>query len=202
MSLPIRVSRCDTLPSASYYELVLFIVVVFGPDPLIFSCLFFLPDPVPDSIITVAEHRILPVFFQKLSAYIILICDIQRAASVGCRSLHTCFGKTVPIAVILIPEGQQDVASHTGLQMRYVAVCIILIRRPDSVPVVNLLQTIQTVIAVPDFHPFRTEDPAGAPKDIILIVRRHACGVCDLRNLSTPVIRVGDQPPPAGTFFF
>ena len=86
--------------------------------------------------------------------------------------------------------------------MRYVAVCIILIRRLYSVPVVNLLQTVQTVVAVPDFHSSRAADPAGAPEDIVLVMRRHTCGIRYLHDLSGPVIRVGDQPPSAGALFF
>ena len=164
--------------------LILFIVGVNGFSIPVFTC-FFLPNPVSGSIIAVAEHRVLPVFFQKLSAYVILICDIQRAASVGCRSLHTCFGQAVPVAVILIPEGQQDVASHAGFQMRYVAVCVILVRGPDSVPVADLFQTVQTVVAVPDFHSSRAADPAGVPEDIVFVMRCHACGT---RDLSSTVI--------------
>ena len=182
-------------------ELVLLIVGVNSFNIPVFTCFLF-PDPVSGCIVVIAEYCILPVFFQKLSAHVILTGDLQRAASVGCRSLRSCFGKTVPIAVIPVTEGQQDVASHAGFQMRYVAVCIILIRRLYSVPVVNLLQTVQTVVAVPDFHSSRAADPAGAPKDIVLTVRRHACGVCDLRDLSGPVIHVGDQPPSAGALFF
>jgi hypothetical protein len=144
--------------------LILFIVGVNGFSIPVFTC-FFLPNPVSGSIIAVAEHRVLPVFFQKLSAYVILICDIQRAASVGCRSLHTCFGQAVPIAVILVTERQQDVASHAGFQMRYVAICVILTGHPDSVPVADLFQTVQTVIEVPD-----GAVPVRDPGDLISVV--------------------------------
>ena len=61
-------------------ELVLLIVGVNSFNIPVFTCFFF-PNPVSGSIIAVAEHRVLPVFFQKLSSH-----------------------------VILIPEGQQDVA--------------------------------------------------------------------------------------------
>ena len=44
-------------------ELVLLIVGVFGPDTLIFSCLFFLSDPVSGSIICVAGPPIVTVLF-------------------------------------------------------------------------------------------------------------------------------------------
>ena len=61
-------------------ELILFIIGVNGFGILVFTR-FFLPDPVPGSIVIIAEYCTLPVFFQKLSSH-----------------------------VILIPEGQQDVA--------------------------------------------------------------------------------------------
>ena len=61
-------------------ELILFIIGVNGFGIPVFTRFLF-PDPVSGCIVVIAEYCTLPVFFQKLSSH-----------------------------VILIPEGQQDVA--------------------------------------------------------------------------------------------
>ena len=129
------------------YELVLLIVNI----PC-FPLLGFLPYPVPRAVIPIAGAGVSIPFLRQLSPDVIAVSDLDLLVPAIGRSLFPALCDSVPVAIILITEREQDLLPGLCLQEAYIPVPVIFITGMYVVPVSYLLHPVQAVIPIPDFQ--------------------------------------------------
>ncbi len=188
---------------------LIFIVIILFPDQLVLPVkpiqgrpfLIRFSQTVPRLIIGIADRSAVAPLFQKLSPNIITVRNIQRITACSdsgcdaaqCRAcLCAYFGRTVPVAVILVRKGEQYLFSCFGLQSADISVPVIGIRCLHAVAIADSADAVQGVISVPYFQTLLIIDAASSAQNVIGVTGTYPRRVLDLRDLPRLVIGIGN----------